>query len=78
MHNVEKNFFVVGVLEQFDDTLHLFEKLLPRFFNGATEVYHSDSKLYKPFGSWFYVSGNVLFQNGVLEICRSIDRSTQP
>ena len=44
MHNVEKNFFVVGVLEQFDDTLHLFEKLLPRFFNGATEVYHSDSK----------------------------------
>ena len=48
MHNVEKNFFVVGVLEQFDDTLHLFEKLLPRFFNGATEVYHSDSKLPKP------------------------------
>ena len=43
MHNVEKNFFVVGVLEQFDDTLHLFEKLLPRYFNGATEVYHSDS-----------------------------------
>lgn len=42
MHNVEKNFFVVGVLEQFDDTLHLFEKLLPRYFNGATEVYHSD------------------------------------
>ena len=49
MHNVEKNFFVVGVLEQFDDTLHLFEKLLPRFFNGATEVYHSDSKLPKRF-----------------------------
>ena len=46
MHNVEKNFFVVGVLEQFDDTLHLFEKLLPRYFNGATEVYHSDSKLF--------------------------------
>ena len=50
MHNVEKNFFVVGVLEQFDDTLHLFEKLLPRFFNGATEVYHSDSKLGLGFG----------------------------
>ena len=46
MHNVEKNFFVVGVLEQFDDTLHLFEKLLPRYFNGATEVYHSDSKFW--------------------------------
>lgn len=44
MHNVEKNFFVVGVLEQFDDTLHLFEKMLPRFFTGATEVYHSDRK----------------------------------
>ena len=46
MHNVEKNFFVVGVLEQFDDTLHLFEKLLPRYFNGATEVYHSDSEFF--------------------------------
>ena len=44
MHNIEKNFFVVGVLEQFDDTLHLFEKMLPRFFTGATEVYHSDSE----------------------------------
>lgn len=42
MHNVEKNFFVVGVLEQFDDTLKLFETLLPVFFMGATEVYHSD------------------------------------
>jgi len=45
MHNVEHNFFAVGVLEQFDDTLKLFEKMLPRFFTGATEVYHSDSKL---------------------------------
>jgi len=45
MHNVEHNFFAVGVLEQFDDTLKLFEKMLPRIFTGATEVYHSDSKL---------------------------------
>ena len=63
MHNVEKNFFVVGVLEQFDDTLHLFEKLLPRFFNGATEVYHSDSKLYKPFVSWLHGPRDVLLPN---------------
>ncbi|CAG5104678.1 Oidioi.mRNA.OKI2018_I69.chr1.g1445.t1.cds [Oikopleura dioica] len=42
MHNIEHNFFAVGVLEQFDDTLKLFEKMLPRFFTGATEVYHSD------------------------------------
>lgn len=29
------DFFVIGILEQFDDTLKLFEKLIPKFFKGA-------------------------------------------
>ena len=46
MHNVEMNFFVVGVLEQFEDTLKLFEKMMPRIYTGALEAYHSPSKFH--------------------------------
>ena len=44
MHNVEKNFFVVGVLEQFEDTLLLFERMLPHIYTGALPAYHSKRK----------------------------------
>ena len=44
MHNVEVNFHVVGVLEQFEDTLRLFEKMMPHIYTGALEAYQSPSK----------------------------------
>ncbi|XP_065350447.1 heparan sulfate 2-O-sulfotransferase pipe [Cloeon dipterum] len=53
---VERHYAVVGVLEDFNKTLSVFEHYIPRFFRGASEVYweasHSLSKinknLYKP------------------------------
>ena len=32
------------ILEHFDATLLLFEKMLPSIFRGATEAYHGQSK----------------------------------
>ena len=31
--NIAKNFFIVGILEQFVDTLHLFEKVMPKYYD---------------------------------------------
>jgi len=42
---VLNDYFVIGVLEQFEDSLRVFEKLLPRYYRGALDVYHSKSKL---------------------------------
>jgi len=39
--NVLSNFYVIGILEQFDDTLNLFEKMLPEIFTGVQAVWHS-------------------------------------
>ena len=36
---------MIGVLEQFEDSLRVFEKLLPRYYRGALDVYHSKSKI---------------------------------
>jgi len=36
-----QDYFVVGVLEQFEDSLRVFEKLLPRYYRGALDVYQS-------------------------------------
>ena len=33
------NFFVVGILEQFEETLDLFSFMLPKFYKGGTSVY---------------------------------------
>ena len=41
---VLNDYFVIGVLEQFEDSLRVFEKLLPRYYRGALDVYHSKSK----------------------------------
>ena len=38
--NVEEHYSVVGILEEMDVTLQVFEKYVPRFFNGATKVYY--------------------------------------
>ena len=31
--NIAKNFYLVGILEQFIDTLHLFEKVMPKYYD---------------------------------------------
>ena len=43
--NVEKHYAVVGVLEELNKTLTVLEHYVPRFFNGAKDIYYS--KLYK-------------------------------
>ena len=50
---VLNDYFVIGVLEQFEDSLRVFEKLLPRYYRGALDVYHSKSE-------FFIMLGNLL------------------
>lgn len=40
--NIANNFYLIGILEQFIDTLHLFEKLMPKFYSRAVEAMESD------------------------------------
>jgi len=40
--NVATRFYMVGILEQFDDTLKLFEKMLPKYYGGAYNIYNTD------------------------------------
>ena len=42
---VVKDYFIIGILEQFEDTLALFEIMLPMFYKGATDAWKSDCKL---------------------------------
>lgn len=44
---VETQYSVVGVLEDMKTTLAVFEKYIPRFFAGASEIYFSDMKEFK-------------------------------
>lgn len=37
---VESQYAVVGVLEDLNTTLSVFEKYIPKFFKGASEVYY--------------------------------------
>lgn len=39
---VETQYSVVGVLEDLNTTLAVFEKYIPRFFAGATEIYYNE------------------------------------
>jgi len=39
---VVKDYFIIGILEQFEDTLALFEIMLPMFYKGATDAWKSD------------------------------------
>lgn len=41
---VETQYAVVGVLEDMNTTLAVFEKYIPRFFAGATEIYYNEIK----------------------------------
>lgn len=42
---VEKHYAVVGVLEDMNTTLTVLENYIPRFFRGATDVYHGKPNL---------------------------------
>ena len=39
--NVEKHYSVVGVLEEFNKTLEVFEHYIPNFFKGSMNVFWS-------------------------------------
>ncbi|XP_050544769.1 heparan sulfate 2-O-sulfotransferase pipe [Daktulosphaira vitifoliae] len=45
--SVEKHYAVVGVLEDFNVTLTVFEHYIPNFFKGASQVYYGDMGLHK-------------------------------
>ena len=36
-----REFHIIGILEQFDETLQLFEKILPEYFSGALRIWKS-------------------------------------
>ena len=42
LFRILKDYFIVGILEQFEDSLNLFEKVLPSYFRGAREAADSD------------------------------------
>lgn len=44
---VEKHYAVVGVLEDLNSTLTVFEHYVPRFFRGATQVYREEVEHFK-------------------------------
>ena len=39
-----RSFFAIGVLEQFEDTLNMFETILPNFYFGVSQIWKSDCK----------------------------------
>ena len=39
MHNVERHYAVVGVIEELNKTMTVLEHYIPRFFKGALETY---------------------------------------
>ena len=41
---VVNQYYVVGILEQFEDTLRMFETMLPDFYSGAMTAWKSDCK----------------------------------
>ena len=67
---VVKDYFIIGILEQFEDTLALFEIMLPMFYKGATDAWKSDCK-YRIFSLTAQEYGQVgesgLFRVGFLE-----------
>ena len=44
--NVEQYYAAVGVLEELELSLDVFSRYIPKFFDGATDVYHGEKKSY--------------------------------
>ena len=40
-HNILHNYYAIGLMEDFELTLTLFEKMIPSFFSGAQAAYQS-------------------------------------
>lgn len=40
-HNILNNYYAIGLMEDFELTLTLFEKMIPSFFSGAQAAYQS-------------------------------------
>merc|ERR1719284_94907 len=40
--NVEKNFYFIGILEEFMDSLRMFELVLPRIYTRVVEALNND------------------------------------
>ena len=40
-HNILHNYYAIGLMEDFELTLTLFEKMIPTFFSGAQAAYQS-------------------------------------
>lgn len=38
-----RTFFVIGILEQFEDTLKVFETILPSYYSGVLDIWQSDT-----------------------------------
>ena len=47
---VENNYAVVGVLEEMEKSLTVFEIYIPRFFDGAKQIYFG--KMFSNFVFW--------------------------
>lgn len=45
---VEQHYAVVGVLEDLNTTLTVFENYVPRFFEGASDIYWNEISVYNP------------------------------
>lgn len=46
IENVDKNYAVVGILEEMNMTLTVLEHYIPRFFKGAKELYNQQARKY--------------------------------
>lgn len=51
---VEKHYAVVGVLEDINATLTVLENYIPRFFRGATQVYHDQTHAFTSINRNFF------------------------
>ena len=68
MYNVEKNYAVVGVLEEMNKTLTVLEHYVPRFFKGALSTYWGKAtfllhvKVVSTFSTWMNQNPMSTFQ----------------
>lgn len=51
-HVVEQQYAVVGVLEDMNSTLLAFERYIPRFFDGASQLYWGKLFIYSTYNSY--------------------------
>nr|XP_039252535.1 uronyl 2-sulfotransferase-like [Styela clava] len=45
--HIDENYFVIGLTEEFENTIKLLEKMLPSFFKGVTRLWNKQMKMWK-------------------------------